>query len=688
MNRAYAILTAKAVEEGGKRIVRGVATTPAVDRVGDVIDPAGVKFGASMPFLWQHRHDQPIGWVTFGAPTKTGIPFEAEVATVDEDGELKAFIDKCWQQLRIGLVRAVSIGFRAIKWAWIGDYDGIEYQEIEVYELSAVTIPANQEALITEVSGAKGASVLEGARGPELIRVIKSFDEGAPAASGRPTPPAKPTPGASGKSVAVKVAAASPKAPKEGHHVKTIAEQIAAFRETRTTKSARMNEIMGAAAERGETLDQAEAEEYDGLEAEVKAIDVHIKRLESLEASKASAAKPVPVTDLSGAAASEARAVGGVQVKAQQKAAPGIEFARLAKVKALAFLSQGEHRQTDIAKSLYGEESVVYRLVSKAAVVAGSSQANNWAADLVGDETAVYADFAAYLRPMTIVGKFGSGNVPSLRNVPFRTPLLGQTGGGAAYWVGEGKPKPLTAMDFSRTTLDELKVATIAVVTEELLRKSSPSADGILRDTLAAAVAERVDIDFIDPAKAASANVSPASITNGVTPITSTGNDADAVREDLRALWGTFIAANNTPTTAVYVMSAMTALGLSLMRNPLGQAEFPGLTMNGGVLDGVPVITSEYFAPVTAGGYVALINAQDIYFGDEGGVQVDVSREASLQMLDNPTNDTVTPTATTMVSMWQTNSVAFRAERILNWAKRRASAVALLEAVNWGQPTG
>ena len=66
---------------------------------------------------------------------------------------------------------------------------------------------------------------------------------------------------------------------------------------------------------------------------------------------------------------------------------------------------------------------------------------------------------------------------------------------------------------------------------------------------------------------------------------------------------------------------------------------------------------------------------------------VDVSREASLQMLDNPTNDTVTPTATSMVSMWQTNSVAFRAERILNWKRRRASGVALLNEVAWGTPT-
>jgi len=68
-------------------------------------------------------------------------------------------------------------------------------------------------------------------------------------------------------------------------------------------------------------------------------------------------------------------------------------------------------------------------------------------------------------------------------------------------------------------------------------------------------------------------------------------------------------------------------------------------------------------------------------------VMVDMSREASLQMLDNPTNNSATGTATSMVSMFQTNSVAFRAERTLNWAKRRASAVAVLSGVNWGVPS-
>jgi hypothetical protein len=85
--------------------------------------------------------------------------------------------------------------------------------------------------------------------------------------------------------------------------------------------------------------------------------------------------------------------------------------------------------------------------------------------------------------------------------------------------VGEGKSKPLTKFDFNRSTLEPLKVANIAVATEETLRDSSPAADSIIRDSLAEALRERMDVSFIDPDVAAVAGVSPAAITNGATSI-------------------------------------------------------------------------------------------------------------------------------------------------------------------------
>jgi HK97 family phage major capsid protein/HK97 family phage prohead protease len=670
--RAYSFLDIKSVNEE-KRIIRGIATTPAVDRVGDVVEPMGVRFKNPMPFLWQHDATKPIGTVKFDKPTEDGITFVAELPTIDEPGALKDRIEEAWQSIKLGLVRAVSIGFRAIEYAFIEGTGGIRFMESEVYELSAVTIPAQSDAVITSFGKNMDAAA---------IAVIKSFDTNAPAATGQQDRSAKPAPGASGKSTQpVNLR------PKEATTMKTIAEQITALEAKRAANSARMEEILTKSVEEGRSTDEKEQDEFDGLSSEIEQIDGDLKRFRDLEKAKVSAAKPVAgLKTIEGTAARDVRVP--VKVKAPKPDA-GIEFARLAKAKAIAYLetSKGNNiSAVEVAKQFWGEGSGVVGVLTKANVVAGSSLSGSWAEDLVGDETSVYADFVEFLRPMTIVGKFGNGGIPSLRRVPFRTPLIGQTGGGQAYWVGEGKPKPLTAFDFSRTTLDELKVATITVVTEELLRKSSPSADMILRDALAAAVAERIDTDFIDPAKAASAGVSPASVTNGVSAIASSGNDADAIREDVRQLMATFVAANNPPTSGVWVMSSATALALSLMVNPLGQSEFSGVNMGGGTFLGLPVITSEYFGAVSAGGYVALVNASDIYFADEGGVQIDVSREASLQMLDNPTNDTVTPTPTTMVSMWQTNSVAFRAERILNWAKRRASAVAVLDEVNWGLP--
>ncbi|HZG65695.1 MAG TPA: hypothetical protein VEZ12_03075 [Herpetosiphonaceae bacterium] len=130
-------------------------------------------------------------------------------------------------------------------------------------------------------------------------------------------------------------------------------------------------------------------------------------------------------------------------------------------------------------------------------------------------------------------------------------------------------------------------------------------------------------------------------------------------------------------------MSATYALRLMMMLNPLGQREFPGITMQGGTFFELPVIVSNYL-----GDYVALVNAEDVYLADEGGVDIAMSTEASLEMVDNPTQDSGadTPVGAELVSMFQTNSVAFRAERTMNWMRRRASAAAWIDNVTWGDP--
>jgi HK97 family phage prohead protease len=651
-HRAYSLFEVKSVNED-QRIITGLATSPTPDRVGDVVEPLGVKFKNPLPLLWQHRSDQPVGTVKFDKPTKNGITFTATMPKIAEPGPLKDRVDTAWGEVKAGLVRGVSIGFRELEYARI-ENGGLRFLESEVLELSLVTIPANAEA---------------------SIQTIKSIDSAQQPVSGRKSAPVV-------RLSPPDVSGFSKQPPKhEATDMKTLAEQITALEAKRAANTARMEEVMQKSVAENRSTEEAEQDEFDTLEAEVDTIDKDLKRLRTLERVKAQSAKPVIpspsiVPDTGDGSSRGPR----IEVKMQPKLEPGIGYARLVKVKMAARL-EGESPLV-MAKKMYGPDSDVVGIITKAnEVVAGTTLSGNWAYDLVSQEGAAVAAFLDYLRPQTILGRFGTGGIPGLTRLDFYRPYVTQTGGGAAYWVGEGKPKPLTAFDFDRSTLTPLKIANIAVLTEENIRYSSPNSDVIVRDALVQAIAAGLDVAFIDPANNGTANVKPAAVTYNAETVASTGDDADDVRLDVRALFAKFIAANNAPSSGVWVMSATNALALSMMVNTLGQAEFPGLSMTGGTFQGLPVIVSEHI-----GNVVALINARDIFLGDEGGVAVDMSREASIEMRSTGLGmDATAGTATAAsVSMFQTNSVALRAERTISWKRARDSAVAYLTSVDWG----
>ncbi len=190
--RAYATFEVKAMEEG-KRTFKGWATTPATDRVLDSINPLGATFKNPLVLLHQHRHDAPIGRVTFKKPTAKGIEFEAEIPEISEPGPLKDRVDTAWGEIVHGLVRAVSIGFRAVKYAY-RENGGVDFQEVEIYELSTVSIPALPEAVITSFKSMGAESQLSTA----VVSAIKSVDQAALASAGTARGEIKPAADVSG----------------------------------------------------------------------------------------------------------------------------------------------------------------------------------------------------------------------------------------------------------------------------------------------------------------------------------------------------------------------------------------------------------------------------------------------------------------------------------------------------------
>jgi len=276
------------------------------------------------------------------------------------------------------------------------------------------------------------------------------------------------------------------------------------------------------------------------------------------------------------------------------------------------------------------------------------------------------------------------GRIQGLRRVPFNIKVPRQTSVASVSWVGEAAPKPLSAFALDTVTLGYYKIAGIVALTEEIIKFSSPAAEAMVRDELANAIVTLMDHDFIDPEKAAVAGISPASITNGVTPITPSGTNGDALRADLGALLQVYAAANMSVQGLVLVMTSQQAIRISLMRTPLGTTEFTGMSPSGGALEGIPVITSENIvsqgSPPT-GSLIVAINAPEILLADDGAVSVDMSREASLQMDSAPDSP---PTASTiMVSLWQRNMVALRAERMINWMRRRDGAVQYIQNAHY-----
>ena len=647
MSRAYSLLEIKAVDDDA-RVITGIATTPSPDRMDDVIEPKGAQFKLPIPFLWQHNHDQPVGHVTKATVTAAGIEVTVELAKVDEPGTLKDRLDEAWHSIKAKLVRGLSIGFSPIESANIDGSWGRRFLKWEWLELSAVTVPANADA---------------------SIQTIKSIDREQRAATGTPAlPVVRITP--AGASAPITKSAK----PEEGDM--NIQEQIKSFESTRAAKAARLEEIMAKAAEEGRTLDASESEEYDTIEGELKSIDGHLGRLRGLEKSMASTAKPVEPGRVSSVAKGhEAR--DNAVIRVERTLPKGTSFTRYAI--ALARSKGNLMQAVEVAKG-WEESTPEVVTVLKAAVAAGTTTDPAWAAPLVEYQT-MASEFIELLRPQTIIGK-----IQGLRRVPFNIKMSGQTSGSSVNWVGEGKPKPVSALAFDTTTLRFTKAAGIVVLTDELVRFSNPSAEALVQADLTASMAQFLDVAFVDPAIAEVAEVSPASITNGVTPIVASGSTADALKADVKRLFAAFLAANMTPAGAVWIMTPTMALTIGMMTNALGQPEFPGIDMNGGTFMGLPVIVSESVPAnpgtgdpaVGAGQRLILAKSSEILLADDGGVTIDVSREASLQMDSAPTVG-----ATELVSLWQNNMVALRAERFINWKRRRLQAVGYIDSANY-----
>lgn len=117
------------------------------DSYGDVIEMGAFaktikERGHDIKFLWQHDWNQPIGKIMEIYEDAKGLFIKVRISetTLGKDA-MKLIKDK--------VINKMSIGYSVIKQEWDSSSQTRTLKEIKLYEVSAVTFPANENAIIT-----------------------------------------------------------------------------------------------------------------------------------------------------------------------------------------------------------------------------------------------------------------------------------------------------------------------------------------------------------------------------------------------------------------------------------------------------------------------------------------------------------------------------------------------------------
>ena len=417
--------------------------------------------------------------------------------------------------------------------------------------------------------------------------------------------------------------------------------------------------VVTKALDAGNTPNEDEEKQIDALDAEIKTIQKNVERVkEMIAAAGKAAATGTPVAGQSEAEA-KASAQGNPspstsKIEVHSNLAKGVGFAQYARAKLCAQLDAKEGRYTsplEKAKQL-GFNEEVQDLITKATL--GTTTDGGFAATLV-TENRLVGEFVEMLRAATVFDQLSG-----FRAVPFNSKIPSQLTGGQAQWVGEGAKKPLTNPTYAEVEIKEHKLAAITVYTQELMRRSDPAVDILVRDDLIEASKTLIDSTFLDDV--AQSAIRPAGILDAVVAVANTGTTAAAYETDLLKLIESFVTANLSLDGSYLIMSETRAAQISLLRDALGNTYFNGMSLRGArTLMGIPVITSQ-----TAGDKIILVKTSEILLAQDGGVDVSYSDQATL--VDGGTTH----------YLWQENKFAVRVEKFITWAKRRPIAAAFL----------
>ncbi len=104
------------------------------------------KAAGTLPvMLWQHDSDKPMGVWTEMVEDQKGLFIKGQIALETVAGK------EAYALLKMGVKLGFSIGFMTKRWSYDAETDVRTVLEVDLWEVSLVTFPANKEAMPTSV---------------------------------------------------------------------------------------------------------------------------------------------------------------------------------------------------------------------------------------------------------------------------------------------------------------------------------------------------------------------------------------------------------------------------------------------------------------------------------------------------------------------------------------------------------
>ena len=142
---ANSFKTLRESDDGGLDI-KGSASTNALDRAGDIIEPGAWTKGGLDNYknnpilLFNHNYDRPIGRAKELGVSENGLDITARISK--SAGDIKDLI-------KDGVLGAFSVGFKVKDADYNDETDGYKIKDAELFEVSVVSVPCNQTAVFS-----------------------------------------------------------------------------------------------------------------------------------------------------------------------------------------------------------------------------------------------------------------------------------------------------------------------------------------------------------------------------------------------------------------------------------------------------------------------------------------------------------------------------------------------------------